>query len=266
MLTSLPNEVVANVLSQLGTLEGLSRASQVSKSLHELVHKDDDLPVWREIAERKYGVEVAKHSSSLYNGAWAKILRDDNRKGALLSVTPSKMWRSMYRRNKDGYYFCCLVPAIEYDRIRQTLLVHIDARGEDDLRHPNTNHLMLRSADGRFATLEVHKSLMYTETRGHYKGVLEFDLPANFPILSMIFYFANSVHWADYYPISFGLDDRSIETNFRNMEGFRYSKRGEGGISLENPFGDDTAEKELERWLRHVPERIVTRRNPRWWV
>lgn len=277
MLTSLPNEVQIRVLSLLVTLADLSRISRVSKSLHQLVQKSPSL--WEEIAERKYGRDVAQRTASHYGGNWKNMLRDDNRNGALLAVTrtavPSKMWKSNYIHNSDGYYFCCLMGGLKYDRLKNMLYLYLDVRGELDLRHPATSHMVWkpRSAGTFHARrvtrrVETYVSLIETERPGHYKGVVGIHL-GSFSDTTAIdepgtweFLFANRhPPSSDYEPIIlFDLDrGQSIESTIPTLQGFHYSLRlGDE----EHPFTDDTEEIERRRWQSHAPQRVLER----WWA
>jgi len=277
MFTSLPKDVRLRVLSLLAKPADLSRIGRVSKALHRLVHNSPSL--WKEIAERKYGRDLAQCTIYLYDNDWEKMMRDDNRKGALLAVTrtavPSEMWKSNYRFNRDNYYFCCLLTGLKYDRLKKMLYLYLDVRGEDDLRHPSSSFFVwtsqLTNKSWYSFRVQNYVSFLETQQRDHHKCVVSVDI-RKFPASKMdgpgtwSFVFASRYSRCDYQPIPLFVSDQgqSIESIIPTLQCFHYFRRD---FDREHPFTDDTEEIERKRWQSHVPQRVLDRTTPtRWWV
>ena len=286
--SSLPDEVQLRVVSFLATTPAeLSRIGRVSKSLHRMVHTTPSL--WRDMAERKFGRDLAHRTLPLYdNNEWKAMLRDDNRRGAALAVTVTTdpfapwKWKSYYRFNQNRYFFCCLIAGLKYDRSKRMLYLYLDVRGESDLRHPSTSFLGWSNATRKsWYSRRVQSYVSFLDDtpsnpapswgRGHYKCVVGVDI-GQFPVPELVesgtwsFFYACRPNYCDYEPIPLFESDRgqSIESILSTLPGFRYSSPGH---TDEHPFANDTEELERKRWEPHVPECVMQRTTPRpWWV
>mmetsp|Transcript_1560 Transcript_1560/g.2230 ORF Transcript_1560/g.2230 Transcript_1560/m.2230 type:complete len:295 (-) Transcript_1560:262-1146(-) len=270
MILKLPEDLILKIFSHLGTIPDIAHASQASK---DLLNCTKSPKLWMEFAIRKYGNRAAHQSIDLYKGDWKAMLQDDNKEG--VHPTVERVWKSNYAYNCDDYYYVCLVTAIQFDRTKEELLVYVDARGESDLRHPQTSYLYSEVVDGREIMIEYHnraaefKSFLQQETAGHFKGVLSFRL-GNVPTSGrkFNFLFANrDPRWSDYERITL-LDideEKGIYENLQQMDGFKYLPKDQ------HPFINDTPQVERERWELHVPSSVLQSDRRRdgmrkWWL
>jgi hypothetical protein len=215
-------EVWMRVLSFLGNvddfngiLQPLQHRSLFVQSLQHILRSTPSL--WREIAVRQFddadGPSIAEDSLQHYLlnvhsfdiagrqvMAWRAMIADDNRRGAALVRRFEPPLASRFLANLHSYYFCCLVLDMEWDRFSHKIRLHIDARGERDLRHPIGSSLLVldtssvRTLDlGGFAGIgqraydlassffqgfQAQKPSAWIPERGvkgHFKGVLEFS-------------------------------------------------------------------------------------------
>lgn len=175
--------------------------------------------LWQALAERKYGQRIVQATVKVYeeeeeeentvgsfgkrkiprnNNPYYNMLRDDNIRGGVLpTLYYPNICCCYYKRNRTDYFFACIVTCVKWDRAHDTLQVHVDARGESDLRRPETSGLWLESTRTGKAGLGIRRVQGFpctqfinclrttapsnnndrtTIVRGHYKGVLIFNL------------------------------------------------------------------------------------------
>jgi len=265
------------VLSHAATPRELGRVAQASRTLRAFVAGEGGRALWGDVADRRYGAGVARRTAGLYGGDFREMIRDDNRRGAVLAATltddPSRMLKGYWRMNRwNGRLYFYLIAGLEYDRLEEKLYLYIDARGESDLRHPSGSFIRWKFDRRGGKQVANFTSFLQWHKPGHYKGVLEFSLE-NFhrsPVDKdqLIFVFANTTQWGDYEPVDlFEWDGaRSIEEVMPKLEGFHYSLRQNlKRPGKDRPFADDTDAVERERWQSHVPNWVMRQERPRRW-
>ena len=72
--------------------------------------------------------------------SYKELVMDDNAKQTSL-IVPLDNISCDYKHNRPHYFFECCVTGVQWDRSRDTLRVHFDARGEIDLRNPQASSL-----------------------------------------------------------------------------------------------------------------------------
>jgi len=236
----LPRETTYTVLSFLDAA-GLGRCACTNRALNRIVDDNDDntAPVflWRDLAAHKYGRNVVDVTSELYDNNFKGMLKDDNVRGALPTLTlqngvsvPWYWLRSI---------FCVTVSELRWDRVNGIVQVHIDNRGEGAQRYIS----YLACARGAYAA----RTLLYSRpvanhtiesARGHWKGYLEY--PAHFfNTDEMYSLHAPQFRNKDYVTLFSGrLDAQQFD---------KYTVRGT------SPYDDDTPDIERTRFEPHVP-------------
>jgi hypothetical protein len=248
--------------------------------------------LWRAIAVHRYGLEVAEASETLYcclnDNDWKALVYDNNMKGALPTLFDPKP--CYYSANRTHYFFCCLIVAVKWNRLKGQIRIYIDVRGESDLTHPLGSLVRMKGWREGFESETTGggqwvSELSQEETRpGHYKGYLVFpqdDFMASgtytfcyddrrFPITMMEEYASIPIMTV---PSWGGLSDAFIcSSRLANaeMQARRtYSTRA-------SPFAKDTPEREHARWKKWVSKAVLERhtkriffggeRQPQWWV
>jgi F-box-like len=275
----LPADLLIPVFSALGTTKELGRCAQVCRAFRRAIISEEEeedeaeaqqgqQSLWKEIAVRIYGAALAESTVSLYQGnnSYREMVKDDNRRGASPAF-PTNV-ACLYRFNRDEYYFCCLVVSVVFDRLAgSSIWVHLDARGETDLRHPSGSVVF---RNNRIVRADEWRTEMRAERPGHFKGRLRFNIPPNFlepnndgdePGIS--FCYAHTLfHHA--------LADYSF-VHLINVDALRDSKKWKTFLGRDgSPFRDDTPQVERERWAPWIPESVMNRAaslliDP-WWV
>jgi hypothetical protein len=218
----LPPEVWVRVLSFVGNVDDfngiLQPAQHDSLFVRSLEHILRSTPsLWREIAVRQFddadGPSIPDDSlqhyllnvpgfdiHSLQVMAWRAMIADDNRQGAVLVRRFEPPLACRFLDNRPSYYFCCLVLDMEWDRLNHKIRLHIDVRGERDLRHPIGSSILVpdtsdirtrhprgftvvgqRAFERATSFLQGFKAqkpaawISEREASGHFKGVLEFS-------------------------------------------------------------------------------------------
>lgn len=202
------------------------------------------------------------------------MMQDDNRLGAL--PTLNGIWKSSWRGNTlqfgNGPFYCCLIVSIRFDRMNNQILLYLDARGEGDLRPPQTSGIWVRDLvtdrvvwfdrdrirndipaipdkwgmPSNISDYEFESHPSAEERRDRHKGVLKndsdlFSRPGHYQ-----FCYANAT------PSSFrDYNSCNLFTVPREnglMEAFEcFSLRGE------TPFDADTPQSWDRRWLPYLP-------------
>jgi hypothetical protein len=246
--------------------------------------------LWRAIAVHRYGLEVAEASETLYcciyDNDWKALVTDNNRKGALPTLSDPKP--CFYSANRTHYFFCCLIVAVKWNRLKGQIRIYIDARGESDLPPPYGSSVRVKVGCEEFGTEMIARGrwvseLSEEETRpGHYKGYLAFPQDAFIDAGTYMFcYDDQGFPTMEEYgsvpimtvPAWRGLSDAFIcssrAANTEMQARRTYSTRA-------SPFAKDTPESEHARWKKWVSKATLERhtkriffggeRQPQWWV
>jgi hypothetical protein len=263
----LPNELLVPVFSFLGTTQKLGKCAQVCGAFRQAVavtpaSSSSGNVLWREIADRRYGAELAAGTSALYGGDYREMVKDDNRRGAVPAFYVNRP--CFYRFNRDEYFFCCLVVCVALDRVNDRILLHLDVRGEWDLRDPLGSALfcrgrLVRATQWRDAAA-VPPPRRPTRTTsdnvpGHFKGCLVYDLPdvadfaeSDFALQFSYAYVQHDHVIGDYAVVDLGLAE------------LRGAKNWNCFLPLDgSPFRADTPDLERERWELWAPQAVLNR-------
>lgn len=240
--------------------------------------------VWKDIAIRKYGRELAESTISHYEGCWKQMIIDDNKKGAMPTVVGLDpcMWRYNTNSvvNSSGLYYCCIISCIKWDRLGRRIRVYLDARGESDLRKPigtsinctNDTRTSMKKMRGKWI------SEMDVDKRGHFKGYLEFHDAFDFEGPGeCTFCYANMYHEDGDYTktelFQFGDEGANLNKFFKTFEGTHTSSDSDSILytSDQSPFANDAQPGvEMKRWENVVPEAVIQKRGGllqrKWWV
>jgi F-box-like len=249
----LPRDLLVKIFSHLGTPRDVVICSAVCRLFADAASEPE---LWHEVAAHKYGAVVADRTIHLYEGNWNGMVKDDNKRGALPTLTFSKPCFWLYNGNnrwQDTPFYCCIVTGIKWDRHNGKLRVYLDARGETDLRDPRGSSICMHG-DDQMGSFWAESWREDEGKSGHYKGCLVFD-GAIFSREEETFNFcyANLHHsTGDYESIvlltgtldSFGFDHYTLDSSL---------------------FESDTPEVELARWKGVAPERVLQHRRG-WWV
>lgn len=159
-IEELPHDVLVEILSYL-TWDPLYRFNyrEVSPFFAECL---EDSRVWKATCQKRFGKILADETVKLYGGDWKKMAFNDNRKGALVTVTPDIMREQDPRRPFRG---------AQLHRQERYLRVYIDTQGEGNMPHP-MNACFLKGTIYMETPIEWNG----TSDRGHFKGYLTFQL------------------------------------------------------------------------------------------
>jgi F-box-like len=270
----LPTDLLFPIFSALGTTKELGKCAQVCRAFRRAISSEEEedeadrQALWKEIADRRYGAALVESTVALCdegNNSYREMIKDDNRRG-VSPAFPTNV-ACLYQFNRDEYYFCCLVVSVVWDRLAGAIWVHLDARGETDLRHPSGSVLF---RNRRIVRAEEWRSEMRAERPGHFKGCLRFTVPPNFldpnndgddPAISFCYAHTLFRHTlADYLFIHL-IDVDAL----RDSGKWKTFLRRDG-----SPFRNDTPQVERERWAPWIPESVMNRSaslgiDP-WWV
>lgn len=281
-MQSLPQDVVEKVVIFAGAnINDIGRFAQTCGA----VSKAASAPhIWQQLAGIKYGEDLATVSGPLYEANWKALMIDDNRRGALPTLTTPIICN--FARNERNYFFCCIVQAVKWDRRASVIKVYVDVRGERSLRHPSQSSITPLENEFRYrgrsflhgqstpvsrgATLRPSRFVSeITPIPGHFKGYLEFPVneTGNLPAGVYSFCYANeNIHyWADYLPITlFSIAHQGTGL----AEAFRVDHAMSPSVCYtadQSPFANDTPEIERKRWEEHVPREVMNRGSD-WYV
>jgi hypothetical protein len=244
--------------------------------------------LWRAIAVHRYGLEVAEASETLYcclyDNDWKALVTDNNMKGALPTLSDPKP--CYYSGNRTHYFFCCLIVAVKWNRLKGQIRIYIDARGESDLASPHGSSIRMKGGcegfESEMTTWGQWVSELSQEAPGHYKGYLAFPRDAFMATGTYVFcYDDQRFPTMEEYgsvpimtvPARGGLSDAFISSsriaNSERQARRTYSTRA-------SPFAKDTPESEHARWKKWVSKATLERhtkriffggeRQPQWWV
>jgi hypothetical protein len=202
---------------------------------------NDKLPIWKGIAEKRYGKDVAQSTIDCYTNnhggsgsgnsttdthtntnatsqQWLAMIKDDNCRGGAMP-TIERNWKGLYKENDHERYHCCLVSRVCLDRSTSKVLVYFDAKGfggDNNLKYPLLSCIItiLEGRDQRYGSQATkYKCLQSKEEKekvsdidryGQYKGILTFPQREfiKHPYGKFYFSYANSsVFNGDYEPI-----------------------------------------------------------------
>jgi hypothetical protein len=179
--------------------------------------------------------------------------------------------RSKY--NTATNHNCCVLWAIEWDRLGKNVRISVDARGETDLPHPKYSCLTTFESQTRANIDELEKDArpLYwipdREVPGHYKGRLIFhDAVARYSSsLTLFFWFASSIEYP-FIPLfqTITVESQSARSCTNLLDQVRWDSHRIYGC--ESLFANDTPEMEQERWNNVVPNSVLDRVGTPWWV
>lgn len=258
-----PQDVLERVFLFLGHPEEIVRCGEVCSSFYKAATAPH---VWQELAHLRFGKELAEQSLSLYRGSWKELVKDDNKRGALPTLSQQQV--CMYKYNRPEYFFCCIVKCVKWDRVAGQIQVHIDVRGETDLRRPIDSSSVVRNQSGRvmqaLPLARFDQAVRFDPhqpgTRRHCKGCLIFPAPSMAG--TYIFCYANRAYAhanrPDYIPIP--LFDISPEGGLK--EAFQLGDDSKTYYTSNlSPFADDTPQVERARWEAVVPAEVMNRQH-----
>jgi hypothetical protein len=219
---------------------------------------------------------------------WKALVTDNNMKGALPTLFDPKP--CYYSANRTHNFFCCLIVAVKWNRLKGQIRIYIDARGESDLPHPIGSLVRMKRERGR----EEFESEMTAGGRwvselseeetcpGHYKGYLVFPQNAFMAAGTYVFCyddqrFPTLEEFASIpimiIPSRGGLSGAFI-CNSRSANAEMQARRTYS--TRASPFAKDTPESEHARWKKWVSKAVLERhtkriffggeRQPQWWV
>jgi hypothetical protein len=240
------------------------------------MHAANDESLWEMLAVRRYGSRIAHATQSLYD-SYKLMIQDDNRLGAL--PTLQGLWKSSWRHNDSQHFYCCLIVCIKWHRPSNEILLYLDARGELDLRRPETSGIWLREPDSNNVVqledrihpnedgsgymddlfgIPYHNVREYefvmdpsdAQTRpghnGHYKGVLQIDAHIFSRAGSYQFCFANAN------PSIFRDYNECTLFTLADEENALMDAFDSFSLESESPFAGDTVTSWNERWAPHL--------------
>lgn len=187
---SLPVDLLAYIMSFVGTEKEVGlNCALVSRSFYEATN----IPaVWESIAIGKYGESLYGSSSALYDYNAKSMLQDDNKRGSILVLSLDEV--CYYKHSRREYYFACLVQELRWDRQNQRMYVCLDARGEADLRHPDSSTILIEGAQGDSPQPMEGSWSGVVEEPGHFQGSLDFPAEAFAHAGAYTFCYANLSH------------------------------------------------------------------------
>lgn len=254
----LPKAIIEEIYLYLGSdhVDQILSCGCVAKEWNRACASDSTL--WKRLAEQRYGVDLA-HSSLPEYDSWNALVKDDNTKGAFKSKRCTATAPALYQRNRVAYYFCCEVLELRWNRYSNTFWIHINARGEQDLRHPRTSWLAITVGPN---AMQIRRPVewcpLLPDRPSHYRGWLGFDVSCEIRgyrrhglPMSTEFWYANMPHrGADYNPVTLW-KDLPLEEFFQD------------GCYTGTTFATDveeTEEQERRRWEgRLVPQNVLSR-------
>ena len=167
-ITSLSNDLLIRIFSTLSTKD-VGATACAYKKFNDVINNDDSEALWVELAVRRYGERVAHSTKSLYNNSFRLMMKDDNCLGALPTLKGT--WTCPWRFNHVGRFYCCYITCLKLDRPANKLDVYLEARGESDLRSPQTSGVWIRDPVTGAAkqtpgtASETHRQVVRTQNR-----------------------------------------------------------------------------------------------------
>ncbi|KAL7574201.1 hypothetical protein ACA910_014876 [Epithemia clementina (nom. ined.)] len=285
----LSDNLLVLVLLTVGDPKDIHAASLVSKRFHHVANLEE---LWKELAVRRYGIRITETSAALYGNDYKQMVTDDNIRGAM----PCRfgLWKSAWINNTgrpgDPFY-CCLITGMKLDRMRQKLLIYLDARGSGDLRLPETSGIWIRNlsdyrerlqsilprklpprpnADGSYnmhiivnvnhnVTSLKFVSLLSSSSPqisgGRFKGYLEVDQSLFSRAGSYLFCYANAIpnYLCDYGECTLFTLAEGGQTLMDIFTKFCFAD--------ETPFDSDSPKLENERWEPHLSSTSISYNN-----
>jgi len=163
--STLPCDALTRIYSQLGHLRDITSCSLTCRSWNAAAAVPS---LWKEIAVRRYGAEVASRTvGAFYSGRWRDMVADDNLKGAL----PTLYGPWFMEMNSSDRLCEANVGWVKWHRPLGEVWLAIDARGDADLCHPASS-AVIEPKFGVYIFPVRWKA--EKEIRGHFKGVLAF--------------------------------------------------------------------------------------------
>jgi hypothetical protein len=178
--------------------------------------------------------------------------------------------RSTY--NTATNHNCCVLWAIEWDRLGHHVRISVDARGESDLPHPKYSCLTSFDAQTRATWVVFQEGAPLSwipdrEVPGHYKGILVFhDAVARYSFSPTIFFWFASSFDYPFIPIfqTITVESQSARKCKNLLDHVRWDSHRIYGC--ESLFANDTPAMEQERWNNIVPNSVLHRVGTPWWV
>lgn len=246
----LPRDILVKIFTHLGTSKDVILCSYLSHEIHQVTNEPE---LWHEIATIKYGMHVANASIHLYQGDYKSMLKDDNRRGACPTV--DLLCKPCFSRlNDDSTFYCCIITAIQWDRVDETFKVYFDARGESDLGR--ASHSAIRVVrDDYLVGGTVHNVNLSIETNGHQKGyfVVSEEYVDRIRIFSFCYSDLTFSPFANY---------ETITVCTGTLDSLPYEYYTIRGSSV---FENDTEKSDVARWKKVLPGGFLEKR-PDWWV
>lgn len=214
-------------------------------------HAASEPEIWREMAIRKYGERVAEATIPLYQGNWKDMVADHNMRGAFPTIILDKPLFGFYKLNNTRRFYCCMVKGLQWNRCDKILRLHLDARGETDLRHPRDSFIRERDL-----IIRPTEWIEQVGTSFHYKGYLAFHLG-----LQLSHHHRTFLNYMFFYAVYQGAAAlHAIEIFQGNLNTFDCDHY----MLDESLFVNDTPDVERARWEAVVPTETLER--PEWWV
>ena len=283
----IPQDLLVQILTFVATPSDLAHCAASCKALQKASNSPD---LWRLMCEWRFGKEIATQTvvEEHYYGmdAWKQMMQDDCRKAAL----PTLQWWNEDTSSYEGKAcfwtgndielqrcYCCWVECMKWDRVNGRILLFLDVRGEDDLRHPETRSFQLRTQSSSIIWGGRWVSEQQKEATGHYKGFLVisdsyFSGRRAKEGLFQFSYASNAPIFFDYEKMTLFevkstmelSEDYSKEQVLNCLFGLNRFPEEKAHYTLDvSPFGNDTPEIERKRWLKIFPAHVLDDTNRR---
>ena len=285
----LPRDLLLKLFSHLGTPRDLVICSAVCQLFADAASEPE---LWHEVAVHKYGTIVADSTIHLYEGNWKNMVKDDNKRGALPTLTFSRPSFRRYdeeNRGIDNRFDCCIVTGVQWDRQNGKVRVYLDARGETDLSHPRESALFI-PGDGESLVQDNEGWLEDVGTNdtdlSHIRDsnilITGHDHIAHSWLLTRPECWREDVgkngHFKgclvfDEFYFKLGASKLCYECDFSDSDNYEPVVLLPGTLDSshfdrytldDSLFESDAPEVELARWEGVAPERVLLR--PGWWV
>mmetsp|Transcript_6304 Transcript_6304/g.9697 ORF Transcript_6304/g.9697 Transcript_6304/m.9697 type:complete len:278 (-) Transcript_6304:116-949(-) len=270
-IDELPTDLSVMVLTfATKTPSDLSSHMLISRHWASLVVGSNAWLLWYHIAVQRYGKKITDATKHLYHNDVMAMMKDDNRKGAI-PILPLNDLSCRYVGFQRPDSYCCVLTELQWDRVTKQFKLYLDARGEWDLRHPQTSAIMMDDVNGEktiFPTETWDSELIEPRRRhptipGHYKGYLtipESTLLLHTPVAKISFCYANYNQWMlDYETVELLSASKRMNDSDQLVPLDIPKSFTEYTLRDVSPYDEETKTIELRRWQAIFPQEVVER-------
>ena len=149
----------------------LASLLQTCRALRDAGRNDS---VWYAKARERYPPSTLILSpGSSYTDFRSLVLDSNNENASILIPMPNGI-SSDYKLNRPNYFFECCITALQFNRIKDTLQIFFDCRGEPDLRDPLSSSIAFVVHRPRPCRREIREELARLNTqRQELRDVVE---------------------------------------------------------------------------------------------